>query len=152
MALVRHAEAPGFGDPADFRLDDCSTQRNLSAAGRAQAVRIGQAFARRGIAVSRVLTSRWCRCIETAQLAFGRYEPFPALDSLHGRRERAAGQTAAVVELLAEAPRSGVLVLVTHQANIGALLGGASVRSGEILVAPLRSDGAVEVAARLAPP
>lgn len=115
-------------------------------------MRIGQAFARRGIAVSRVLASRWCRCIETAQLAFGRYEPFPALDSLHGRRERAAQQTAAVVELLAGSPRSGVLVLVTHQANISALLGGASVRSGEILVAPLRPDGVVEVAARLAPP
>ena len=77
---------------------------------------------------------------------------FPALDSLHGRRERAAQQSAEVEATLAEAPRDGVLVLVTHQANISALLGGASVRSGEILVAPLRPDGVVEVAARLAPP
>lgn len=152
MALIRHAEVPGVGDPDGFRIDDCSTQRNLSAAGRAQAVRVGRAFPKRGIRVSRVLASRWCRCIETAQLAFDRYEPLPALDSLHGRRERAAQQTAEVGALLAEAPRDGVLVLVTHQANISALAGGAGARSGEILVAPLRADGVVEIAARLAPP
>lgn len=151
VALIRHAEAPGFGDPADFRLGDCSTQRNLSAEGRAQAVRIGQAFARRGVQVARVLTSRWCRCIETAQLAFGRYELFPALDSLHGRRERAGQQTAEVAALLAEAPRDGVTVLVTHQANIAALTG-AGAKSGEIVVAPLSADGTVEIAARLPAP
>jgi len=57
VALIRHADAPGVGDPVDFRLYDCSTQRNLSGAGRAQAVRLGQAFARRGVPVARVLSS-----------------------------------------------------------------------------------------------
>lgn len=114
-------------------------------------MRIGQAFARRGIAVSRVLSSRWCRCVETAQLAFGRHEPFAPLDSLHGRRERAAQQVAELRAFLAEAPKGATLVLVSHQATIAALAG-ASLRSGEILVAPLREDGVVEVAARIPPP
>lgn len=151
VALIRHADAPGTGDPPDFRIDDCSTQRNLSAAGRAQAIRIGQAFARRGVAISRVLSSRWCRCLETAQLAFGRYEDFPPLDSLHGRRERAARQVAELQAFLADAPHGATLVMVTHQATIAALAGAAAA-SGEILVAPLRADGVVEVAARIAPP
>src|SRR3972149_40283 len=62
---------PGFGAPPGFRLDDCSTQRNLSEAGREESRRIGAAFRKRGVPVDRVLSSRWCRCLETARLAFG---------------------------------------------------------------------------------
>lgn len=152
VALIRHAEAPGTGDPPDFRLYDCSSQRNLGGAGRAQAVRLGHAFARRGVPVARVLSSRWRRCLETATLAFGRVEEFSPLDSLFGRAEFGPQQSIEVFALLAEAPRGGSIVLVTHQENIAWLTGGLRPASGEILIAPLRPDGLVEVTARIAPP
>lgn len=141
-----------MGDPADFRLRDCSTQRNLDGAGRAQAVRLGQAFARRGVPLARVLSSRWCRCLETAQLAFGRVEEFPPLDSAFRRPELGPALSAEVLAFLAAAPRGGSIVLVTHQENIAWLTGGLRPASGEILVAPLRPDGSIEVTARIAPP
>jgi broad specificity phosphatase PhoE len=88
VALIRHARAPGTGDPAGFRLDACSTQRNLSEDGRAQAGRLGQAFRDNAVPVGRVLSSRWCRALDTARLAFGdRTEPFPDLDSFFSDRQ-----------------------------------------------------------------
>ena len=68
VVLLRHAIAPGTGDPANFQLNDCSTQRNLSEAGRQQAREIGEAFRDRNIPVTKVLSSQWCRCLETAEL------------------------------------------------------------------------------------
>ena len=70
IALFRHANAPGVGDPPGMRLDDCSTQRNLDEDGRIQARRIGDAFRSRNIQMGAVLASQWCRATETAQLAF----------------------------------------------------------------------------------
>ena len=75
VALIRHAEAPGIGDPAEFDLDDCSTQRNLSEQGRAQAKAIGDRFRANGISVAQVQSSQWCRCLETAQPARPRQRP-----------------------------------------------------------------------------
>lgn len=135
VALMRHAEAPGTGDPQDFRLDDCSTQRNLDQTGRDQARRTGQAFRDRGVTIARVLSSQWCRCLETAELlALGAVEPFPPLNSFFGERARESAQTAAVRAFLAEtdADRPS-FVMVTHQVNITALTG-QSARSGEIVV------------------
>src|SRR5512134_1262540 len=71
IALLRHAAAPGVGDPPGFRLEDCGTQRNLSAEGRAQARRIGEALRRRGVEVDAVYSSEWCRCLQTAELIGG---------------------------------------------------------------------------------
>src|SRR3546814_12946349 len=71
VAIMRHATAPGFGDPEGFRLNDCSTQRNLSDAGRAQARRIGDAIRAHGVTIGRVLSSRWCRCLEPAAPQIG---------------------------------------------------------------------------------
>ncbi|MBI1845857.1 MAG: histidine phosphatase family protein [Candidatus Rokubacteria bacterium] len=86
VVLLPHATTGGApGDPAGFRLADCTTQRNLSAAGREEARRIGRAFRARRIPVASVMSSRWCRCLETALLAFDRVEPWPALDSFSGR-------------------------------------------------------------------
>ncbi len=68
VAIMRHAIAPGTGDPSGFDIGDCSTQRNLDDRGRKQARKVGQAFRAAGIAVDRVLTSQWCRCRETARL------------------------------------------------------------------------------------
>ena len=95
VALFRHARAPGTGDPPQFRLEDCSTQRNLSAEGRRQAQAIGEQFRARQIPVEQVLSSRWCRALDTARLAFGSLtEPFPPLDSFFAGRDREEAQTA----------------------------------------------------------
>lgn len=149
VLLIRHAAThPGIGDPPGFRLGVCSTQRNLSEAGKRDARAIGAAFRQRGIPLGPVWSSRWCRCLDTARLAFGRVEDAPMLDSMF-RDSEGAGQ-AKVRETLA---RVGAyagkdnLVLVTHDVNIRALVN-ESVAQGEIVVA--RADrGKLDVVGRL---
>ncbi|HIK16487.1 MAG TPA: histidine phosphatase family protein [Leptolyngbyaceae cyanobacterium M33_DOE_097] len=83
VAVMRHAIAPGTGDPGNFRLGDCQTQRNLSETGRQQARRLGQLLRDRQVPVTRVLSSQWCRCLETARLLdLGQVEPFPILTAI----------------------------------------------------------------------
>ena len=139
VLLLRHARTePGVGDPPGFRLDDCATQRNLSADGRAQAERLGAALREAGIAIGPVRSSRWCRCLDTARLAFGHVEPWPVLDSFFADRSGADAQTAALRRwaLAFRGPRNAALV--THQVNVSALLGGW-IDTGETIV--LRPDG-----------
>jgi broad specificity phosphatase PhoE len=151
VVLIRHASTvAGLGDPPGFRLDDCATQRNLSDAGRAEARRIGAAFRRHGIPVDRVLSSRWCRCLETARLAFGRVEPWPALDSFFDDRGREPEQTRAVLALMAESHVGGNLVLVTHQVNITALTGIVPAM-GELIVLTPQAGGTVRITGRIRP-
>jgi phosphohistidine phosphatase SixA len=135
VALMRHARAPGTGDPEHFRLGDCSTQRNLDQAGREQARRTGEMFRERGVRVGQVLSSQWCRCLETAELlALGEVVPFPPLNSFFGEPERGSDQSDAVRAFLGKADAEGrSLVMVTHQVNITALTG-IFPRSGEIVV------------------
>ncbi|MCB5175123.1 histidine phosphatase family protein [Microvirga sp. SM9] len=141
VALFRHARAPGTGDPSHFRLEDCSSQRNLSAEGRRQAAEIGSRFRARNIRVERVLSSRWCRSLDTAKLAFGDLaEPFPPLDSFFAERDRRDAQTRAVLQLIESWDRNGVLVLVTHQVNITALTDIFPIE-GEILVLRPKEKG-----------
>jgi len=150
IAMIRHARAPGTGDPAEFVLEDCTTQRNLSDAGRDQARALGEAFRRQSVPVAGVLSSRWCRCLETARLAFGRVQPFPPLDSFFETRWREAEQTEALRRELAGWDGQGTLVLVTHQVNITALTG-IFPREGEIIVLTRAPGGMVRVAGRLFP-
>ncbi|HSQ71175.1 MAG TPA: histidine phosphatase family protein [Rubrivivax sp.] len=154
VIALRHALAPGTFDPPGFTLGDCSTQRNLSDEGRAQARRIGQWFQARGLQPAVVRSSPWCRCVDTAQLAFGRAEAWPALGSPRGSPERTnASHLQQLREALATAStrRGRFEVWVTHMFVLSDLTGQTS-SSGEGLV--LRADpaGAVEVLARLAPP
>ncbi|MGL5115804.1 MAG: histidine phosphatase family protein [Beijerinckiaceae bacterium] len=124
VVLIRHATAPGGGDPPGMRLGDCATQRNLDAAGREQARRIGEAFRARGITVGRVVASQWCRALDTARLAFpdaAREEP--AFNSFFGERGEEAARTAAGRAILSAWGGPGVLVVITHQVNITALTG-----------------------------
>ncbi|EKE69517.1 histidine phosphatase family protein [Oceanibaculum indicum] len=121
VVLFRHAIAPGGGDPANFRLGDCSTQRNLSEEGRQQARAIGDAFRQREVPIARVLASRWCRSTETAELAFGTVEPFPAIDSFFQDRARGPGQTEAARVRIQTFEGPGNMMMVTHQVNITAL-------------------------------
>jgi len=149
IVMLRHASTePGLGDPPGFRLDDCATQRNLSEAGRAEARRIGAAFLRRAVPVARVLSSRWCRCVETARLAFGRVEPWASLDSFFDDRSREPQQTRAVRALIAEPLTGGNLILVTHQVNITALTGIAPAM-GEMVVLSPEPRGSFKIVGRL---
>jgi len=139
IVLFRHANAPGNYDPPGMRLDDCATQRNLDDVGRAQARRIGQAFRERGIAVGRVLTSRWCRASETAELAFpGHAVPEPAFDSLHADRSRGPAQAEIARRILLAWDGPGALVVATHQFTIMAIID-RPTGSGEGIV--LRREG-----------
>lgn len=149
VALFRHARAPGTGDPANFRLDDCSTQRNLSEEGRRQAQRIGDQFRARNIPVERVLSSRWCRALDTARLAFDALaQPAPPLDSFFSGREQEPAQTQAVRRIIEEWRSTGVLVLVTHQVNITALTG-VFPSEGEMLVLRPRAGSGFDVVGRI---
>ena len=141
VALMRHAIAPGVGDPAGFRLGDCATQRNLSAQGRAQARAIGARFRDHGIERAAVHSSRWCRALETAELlALGPVSPFPGLDSFFTDRSAEGAQLGAIRKLAASHPVDAPpLVLVTHQVNITAL-SGVYPASGEIVVMRVAGD------------
>ncbi len=131
-----HETEPGVGDPPGFRLDDCATQRNLSETGRAQAVAMGRTLAEQGVAVTRVESSRWCRCVDTARLAF------PAQQVvirrvvelvLRGSFSRDGADPRAACAHCGAWNGPGVLVLVTHQVNISALTGRPTA-SGEAVV------------------
>jgi broad specificity phosphatase PhoE len=151
VVLIRHASTDGgVGDPAGFRLDDCRTQRNLSAAGREEARRLGEAFRVRDIPVGQVLSSRWCRCQDTARLAFGRVEAWPPLDSFFRDRHGAEVQTQAVRQRVSERPSTGNLILVSHQVNISALTG-LSPAPGEMVILTPLGQGEFRVAGRLSP-
>lgn len=145
--LLRHARTtPGIGDPPGFRLGDCSTQRNLSDEGRAQARRFGAGFAVRGIPIDEVKSSRWCRCLHTARLAFPGevVEPFSVLDFFFADGSSRGAQTAALREYLGALPETRRAVLVTHMVNITALTG-QSPAMGEALIVRTGGTGAGEV-------
>jgi phosphohistidine phosphatase SixA len=152
VAVMRHAQAPGTGDPPGFRLGNCSTQRNLSSEGREQARQIGAQFKANNIFIEQVLSSEWCRCLDTARLAFGDHvEPLPILNSFFSNRDAGGMQTRAVRELVEGwRAHSGVLVLVTHQVNITALTG-VYPAEGEILVLKPRATAGFGLVTRFRP-
>jgi hypothetical protein len=152
VIAFRHALAPGTFDPPDFRLADCSTQRNLSDEGRAQARRIGEWFRARTLAPTRVRSSPWCRCLDTAMLAFGRAEHWPALGSPHGRAEsESARHQDELRQALAAVPPGRFEAWVTHQFVLQALAG-TSTASAEALVLRAGRGAAVELLARASLP
>jgi broad specificity phosphatase PhoE len=150
VLLIRHAYAPGSGDPDDFRIGDCSTQRNLNDQGRTQARRIGQWLRSRGIVSARVYASQWCRCLETAdRIGIGPVAELPALNSFFERPQDREPNLKALRAFLAKQPADGpLIVLVTHFVTISAISGEA-VASGEGVVARLTGNGGVEVLGRI---
>ena len=140
VVLVRHGLTdPGVGDPPGFSLQDCKTQRNLNAQGRKEAQRLGAAFRERGIPVARVLSSPWCRCHETARLAFGGgARSDGTLANLFGRAENAEPQKAAFRKLVAVPikPGEGNLILVTHGSTIFAFTGVSPATAEMVVVTP----------------
>jgi phosphohistidine phosphatase SixA len=149
VVFMRHSEAPGYADPPNYNLEDCSTQRNLVDSGRAHARRTGDAFRRNGITFQRVLTSPWCRCKETALLAMGKdAEVFAPLSNLVGRSQHTAEQVAALKTYLASLDAGTRVLFVTHGVVINALTG-ISPASGEMVIVKPDASGNPTVAGRL---
>ncbi|HEY9763007.1 MAG TPA: histidine phosphatase family protein [Trichocoleus sp.] len=148
--LMRHAIAPGTGDPPNFRLGDCSTQRNLSEAGKAQARRTGQAFRDKRVPVRQVLSSEWCRCLETAELLnLGTVERFSPLNSFFSDAAKGPQQTEQLRKfMLDQREAQGITVMVTHFVNISAIAG-SGVGSGEMVVMQINDQNQLEVVGRL---
>src|SRR3954447_3322547 len=149
VALMRHTDAPGgVGDPPDFRIDDCTTQRNLSAKGRADAARIGERLKSEGIAVERIVSSPWCRCRDTATLLqLGPVAAEPTFGNVVVLSEQRQSLTAGARAVIDQWAGSGILLVVTHGANIASLTG-ISPASGEIVVVRKGSGGS-DVVGRL---
>jgi phosphohistidine phosphatase SixA len=152
VAIMRHAAAPGTGDPRGFTLDECTTQRNLSDAGRSQARAIGAMFRAHGGGSARVFSSRWCRSMETARLLqLGRPEPLEYLDSFFAQPDLREGRTQGLLAWLHRQDRSAPIILVTHQVNVTALTG-VFPASGEIILARRHGQVPLPVAGRIRPP
>jgi phosphohistidine phosphatase SixA len=156
VALVRHAEAPGgAGDPPGFRLADCATQRNLSEQGRAEADTLGNRFRAEKIAVGKILTSRWCRCRDTARLMqLGAAEQAATFDYAYAvfNRDRAGELTEGARRLISDWKGPGSLVVVTHGSNINLLTGIDPGQGGIVVVEPdLASEARFRVLGRIPP-
>ena len=144
VLLMRHALAPGIGDPAGYKLQDCKSQRNLDATGRAQAQKTGQWLKAQGVGNALVFTSAWCRCKETAEnLAFGTPVLEPSLNSFfddmrQGPQSNANLQKFIVGQLKSKGDKA--LILVTHHVNIVEFTG-ENVGSGDMVLAKVNSAG-----------
>jgi phosphohistidine phosphatase SixA len=150
VLLIRHALAPGVGDPTNFTLGDCSTQRNLSEEGRQDAREIGQWLKRREIRIHRVESSRWCRARETADLlGLGKVRPNKNLDSLFQDDDPLADPQTAKIrkQIINHRDTRGLLVLVGHFVNIGVLTG-VGLDSGEGVLVRATKSGELKVAGR----
>ena len=134
IILMRHALAPGTGDPSHFQIDDCETQRNLSAEGIAQAQKIGQSLIEKGLRPTRIFTSPWCRCIDTAEaLNLGAYEIHQGLASFYEGHVDRETTLALLRQELARTGEDELVLFVTHQVVIQALTG-IFVKSGGYLI------------------
>jgi broad specificity phosphatase PhoE len=151
ILLLRHAFAPGTGDPANFQIGDCSTQRNLDDRGREQASAIGKLMRSQGISSARVYSSQWCRCYETAELlALGPVTELPALNSFYELTQDRERNLKALREFIAKQPDDGILlILVTHFVTISAIAA-EGVASGQGILLKLNQDGPYEIVGRLA--
>lgn len=141
LLMLRHAHAPGNGDPPGFRLGNCTTQRNLGDEGRAQATRIGERLRATGVTQARVWSSQWCRCLDTARLmGLGAVRELPALNSFFDRPQDRDRQVAELRAFLSRVPlEGGPIVLVTHQVMVTAQTGSWVDSGGGALFA--REDG-----------
>jgi phosphohistidine phosphatase SixA len=145
VALMRHADAPGVGDPPGFRVEDCATQRNLSPKGRADAEKFGVRLKQEAIAFDRIVSSPWCRCIDTANLLnLGTVETEATFGNVVVLRDQREALTAGGRAVIARWTAPGNLLVVTHGANIFAMTG-VSPASGEIVVVKGGSDRAAPV-------
>jgi len=144
VLLMRHARAPGVGDPANYSLDDCKTQRNLNAEGRAQAVSIGNWLRKQGVKNADVYSSIWCRCKDTAYLLkFGDYQVEPALASFFEDMSKAKESKLMLerfIERKIKTKQDKALIMVTHHVNILEYMG-ENIGSGDMVLAKVNTKG-----------
>lgn len=151
VALIRHGNAPpGYGDPPGFKIDDCTTQRNLDDRGRAQARALGAAFRQHGVRVDKVLSSPWCRCLETAELlALGPVDNTWAVAASDKSPERLA----ALKQMVSNWRGPGTLVVVTHALTVQALVGIMPGQAETVVLRPRRGpEPGIDVAGRIPVP
>jgi phosphohistidine phosphatase SixA len=149
FALIRHAAAPGTLDPPGFKLDDCTTQRNLSAGGRTQAIRMGDLLRTNGITAARIHSSQWCRCLDTATLMkLGDVNQQPLLNFFRDQ-ERRAQQVQDLRAWIARLDLAQPTLLVTHQVVISAVAE-VPAGDGEIVVMRREADGRLTLQGRQA--
>jgi phosphohistidine phosphatase SixA len=150
ILMIRHAYAPGTGDPDHFKIGDCATQRNLDSGGRTQARSIGDWLRSKGIKVANVYSSQWCRCLETARLLdLGTVAELPALNSFYELPQHREPNIKALRSFIGKLPENGDLVIwVTHYVTI-LEISGQGVSSGEGVVLKLKGQGAYDVLGRL---
>lgn len=145
LVIMRHALAPGTGDPQNFELLKCQTQRNLSQQGVQQARNIGDQFRSEGLKNVQVYSSQWCRCMDTATaLDLGDVTPLASLNSFYRQYQRQEKQTEELKNWITQAPLQQPTVLVTHQVNITAL-SGIYPASGELVFLRRMEDGQIKV-------
>ena len=151
VALIRHGNAPpGYGDPPGFKIDDCATQRNLDEKGRAQARALGEAYRQHGVRADKILSSPWCRCLETARLmVLGPVDGTWAVAA----SDRSPERLAALRQMLADWRGPGTLVVVTHALTVQALVGVMPSQAETVVVRPkLGNEPGVEVVGRIPAP
>ena len=147
VLFLRHALAPGFGDPAIFRVDDCATQRNLNDVGRAQARAIGAYLTENGITPDLILSSRWCRCQDTArEMAIGPFTTHDGLNSFFDGHVDRDETLAALRTRIKAIDRGSLVLMVTHQVVISAITGIAP-QSGGMVVYNSRTGAKLSVPA-----
>ena len=144
VLLMRHALAPGVGDPANYSLEDCKTQRNLNAVGRAQSVFVGEWLKKQGVKNAELHSSVWCRCKDTATLLnFGEYKVEPALASFFEDMSKAKESNLKLQRFIAGKIKSKgdkALIMVTHHVNILEFVG-ENIASGDMVLAKVNSKG-----------
>lgn len=145
ILMIRHANAPGFGDPDNFKISDCSTQRNLDEEGRIQAIKIGEWLQSHEIKLSAIYSSQWCRCLETARLLdLGSVKVFPPLNSFYQKPQNREPSLKNLKQFIAEqTPENDLIIMVTHHVTIGAI-SGKNVAAGNGVLLKLKPSAPYE--------
>lgn len=144
VLLMRHADAPGYGDPSGYQINQCSTQRNLGEYGKKQAILIGDWLKQQGISTANIMSSPWCRCIDTAKLLnLGKVQIAPALGSFFDNMSLEKQQTKELeklIQLTLKSNNKTPLILVTHHVNIQAYMGKV-VGVGDMVLVKVNQNG-----------
>ena len=150
VLMIRHALAPGIGDPEEFDINDCSTQRNLDNAGREQAQAIGQWLRDHGIKNVKLFSSQWCRCMDTARLmGMGEVTPLPALNSFFESPQDREPNLSALRQFIQNKSKPGeLIIMVTHQVTISGITGNWTDSGHGKLVRP-GNDGKIKLLGEL---
>jgi phosphohistidine phosphatase SixA len=148
VVFIRHAYAPGSGDPENFNINNCDTQRNLSESGREQAKQIGKFFKKNNIPIHKVISSEWCRCKETAILGFNKFETSNFLNSFFNSKyeKNKNKQLKDLKTYIGNWESKGNLILITHYVVIAEFLN-YTPSSGEIVISDkkFKKNGSIQI-------